>query len=141
MTGFFNRSEAVVPENKEANQSWYYVPVLEQFRNQTAGNKRMWLCASQSNVVRQFYTSTDSLKKALSSRLGAHQTLSCYKVWLSAEQKENLAQLNNNPEIFTAAISLQSTQIRSLIKLREQEIEEVNPNFGEAVSASASCAA
>ncbi len=101
----------------------------------------MWLCASQSNVVRQFYTSTDALKKALFSRLGANQTLSCYKVWLSAEQKENLVQLNNNPEIFTAAISLQSTQIRSLIKLREQEIEEVNPNFGEAVPASASCAA
>ncbi len=101
----------------------------------------MWHFASQGNIVRQFFTSTEALKKAMSPRLRAHQAVSCYKVLLSSEQEAALTKANNNTALFTGPVNIGAANIRSLIILREQISEILNPYFLEPISAAATCAA
>lgn len=114
--------------------NWFFIPILEQIKENDYDKARSWKLAESSRIRRQFYTSTECLLQFELPRIPTNKQLSCYKVILKDSDlaAQQLQPFKGERTGFAAFLSISPEQIESLIVFKGGErLEFPNPFYAE----------
>jgi hypothetical protein len=115
------KKQSNLAERLEITNSCFFVPIVEQLEQDDYATSHAWNLAKSPNVLRKFYTSTQRLVELEAASLPEEATLSCYKVFLTAEQLTQLEQDQTHHGRFKGFISVSAEQIESIIVFKPHQ--------------------